>query len=541
MAGKETKIDYAAAMVMEPTTAADWLIVAPVATAIIGAAFTMMVRKNTQHQAWMALVFLALITVEVFMLLSRVAELGPLTMVMSRWLPPFGIAFTADLIGVTLAAISCLVILVGTVFSLSDSDTTDIRYGFYPLILMMTAGVCGAFLTGDLFNLYVWFEVLLISSYGLLILGARDVQMDGAIKYAFLNLIATTFFLIAVGLLYGLVGTLNMADILLKVGDLPESAPVGTIAMLILVAFGMKAAAFPVNFWLPASYHAPRITVAALMAGLMTKVGVYALIRSVIMLVQPDEAVISNVIAFVAVATMITGAIGALAQDDIRRMFGYLVIAGVGTMLAGAAAGSQEGIAGTFLYAVHSIAVMTALYLAAGMINNAAGSFRLSKGAGLYKASPLMSIFFFILFLSVAGLPPFSGFLPKIMLVSASLNTGFTWLAATILVAGLLTTIAVSRVWLLMFWRNEVSEAVDEGSSPMPDLKDSEHPPQVNSAPTWFAVGALVVVVTLLGLQPEWVLGLLDPGAETLLSPDAYIDSVFGTDTASESGSGGGE
>lgn len=530
MAGKDSKIDYAAAMVMEPVAAADWLIIGPIATAILGAALTMMLRKNIQHQAWMTLVFLALMTLQVILLLGRVVELGPLTMVMGRWLPPFGIAFTADLIGVTLAAIACLVALAATLYSLADVNSNDIRYGFYPMILMLMAGVCGAFLTGDLFNLYVWFEVLLISSYGLLVLGSRDVQMDGTIKYAFLNLIATTFFLIGVGLIYGLTGTLNMADLMQQIAELPDTAPVGTIAVLILVAFGMKAAAFPVNFWLPASYHAPRITVAALMAGLMTKVGVYALVRTVIMLLQPEEEVIADVVALVAIATMLTGAIGALAQDDIRKMFGYLVIAGVGTMLAGVAANSQEGLAGTFVYAVHSIIAMTALYLMAGLINNAAGSFRLSKGAGIYRASPLLSAMFFVLFLAVSGLPPFSGFLPKIMLVSASFDADFTWLGSVILVSGLMTTIAVSRVWLFMFWRNDVP-APAEGAQELA-LIESEHPPAKTTNAALFAVGSLVAVIAGLGLQPQFVLGLIDPGALVLLSPEAYINSVFGDTNA---------
>lgn len=535
MAGKDSKIDYAAAMVMDPVAAADWLIVGPVATAILGSALTMMLRKRSRYQAFLTLVVLAAMTAQLCLLLGRVAELGPLTMVMGRWLPPFGIAFTADLIGVTLAAIACFVALAATLYSLADADHNDIRYGFYPMILMLMAGVCGAFLTGDLFNLYVWFEVLLISSYGLLVLGSRDVQMDGTIKYAFLNLIATTFFLIAVGLIYGLTGTLNMADLMQRIAALPDSAPLGTIAVLILLAFGMKAAAFPVNFWLPASYHAPRITVAALMAGLMTKVGVYALVRTVTMLLQPDEAVIADVVAVVAIATMLTGAIGALAQDDIRKMFGYLVITGVGTMLAGVAANSQEGLAGTFLYAVHSIIVMTALYLMAGLINNAAGSFRLSKGAGLYRASPLLSILFFILFLAVSGLPPFSGFLPKIMLVSASFEADFNWLGSIILVSGLMTTIAVSRVWLLMFWRNEAVPA--KGSSLELTLLESEHPPAKTTGMSLVAVAALVVAIAGLGLQPQGALGLIDQGAFLFLNPDAYISSVFGGTEAVVGGS----
>lgn len=230
--------------------------------------------------------------------------------------------------------------LAGGIYALADIGESGRRYGFFPLLMLLMAGVTGAFLTGDIFNLYVWFEVLLISSFGLIILGSEREQIDGALKYAVLNLIATTLFLVGVGILYAAFGTLSMADIAAKAGDLRGTAPLMTLASLFLLAFGMKAAAFPVNFWLPAAYHTPRIVVSALFAGLLTKVGIYALIRVMVMLLPMERQELSPVIALAAAATIVVGALGALAENDIRRLFGYVVISGIGNMLAGVALGA---------------------------------------------------------------------------------------------------------------------------------------------------------------------------------------------------------
>ena len=297
-------------------------------------------------------------------------------MVMGRWLPPFGIAFTADLLGASMALAGAIAAFAGGLYALSDISPSGRRYGFFPFLLLLMAGVTGAFLTGDVFNLYVWFEVLLISSFGLLILGSEREQIDGALKYAVLNLIATTLFLVAIGYLYAIFGTLNMADIAAKAKAVRGSAPLMTLASLFLIAFAMKAAAFPVNFWLPASYHTPRIVVSALFAGLLTKVGIYALIRVLVMLLPVERGNLSLLIAIVGAATMISGALGALAESDVRRMFGYVVISGIGNMLAGIALGSVEGVGGSIFYALHSIVLMTALYMAAGQAARLGGSSR---------------------------------------------------------------------------------------------------------------------------------------------------------------------
>jgi len=509
--------DISAAMVTAPVSAADWLIVAPVVVPILAGALLLMFRKSVGLQAVFANGVLALLVVLTGGLLAHVATSGPRTMTMGQWLPPFGIAFSADLTGAILAFTASLVALMCGLYSVADIDLTRRRYGFFPFAMLMMAGVNGAFLTGDIFNMYVWFEVLLISSFGLIVLGSERPQLDGAIKYAFLNLIATTMFLIATGYLYGAFGTLNMADIARGAASRPQGAPVMTIASLYLFAFAMKAAAFPLNFWLPASYHTPRIVVSALFAGLLTKVGVYALLRVMVMMFPDGRAPLGPVIAWVAALTMIVGALGALAQSDLRRLLGFLVVSGIGSMLAGIALGGELAVGGAIVYAVHSMVVMAALYLAAGIVGRRAGTFDLNALGGLYSASPWFAACFLVLAFAVSGLPPFSGFWPKLMLVRASLADGNGWLAGAILATGLLTTIAIVRVFLFAFWRGGSGEKREGAAAPD------------GSAGRWVAASfaALVAGAVMIGLAPEPLARAGLEAAAGLVSPSAYVDSVF--------------
>lgn len=515
MAAKSDKtVDISGAMITDPVALADWLIVAPVALPLIAGAVLLILRKETKVHAGVAAMTMAATFACEIALLVRVATDGPLVMTMGRWLPPFGISFSADVLGAAFAAVSGLVALVCSLYAARDINLIGRRYGFYPFFLLMMAGVAGAFLTGDVFNLYVWFEVLLISSFGLLILGSEKDQLDGATKYAVLNLVATTLFLIATGYLYGTFGTLNMADIARKADDLRATGPLMTLAALYLLAFGMKAAAFPVNFWLPASYHTPRIVTSALFAGLLTKVGVYALMRTVVMLLPAERDVLGQTIAWVAVATMIIGILGALAQSDIRRLLGFVVISGIGTMMAGLALGSPLGLSGSVLYAVHSMFAMTGLYLVAGLVREQSGSFSLHEVSGLYRDNPLLAGAALLLILAASGLPPMSGLWPKVLLVKASLDVGAWWLAAAILVAGLLTTIALGRVFALAFWRN---------GEPSSGVQVSARKMRVG----YLALAAIMVPVALLGLYPEPAIRLSDAAAAGLLDPSSYIGAVF--------------
>ncbi|MCB1463838.1 MAG: Na+/H+ antiporter subunit D [Nitratireductor sp.] len=515
--------DITHAMITTPMTAADWLIIAPVVLPIMFGAILLMLRYTSVRQAVMANLALAFMFVIETALLLHVAEAGPQTMTMGRWLPPFGISFSVDITGVVLSLAGTFVALMCGLYSVVDVDAPRTRYGFYPFLMLMMAGVNGAFLTGDVFNLYVWFEVLLISSFGLIVLGSEKAQLDGAIKYAFLNLIGTTLFLIATGYLYGAFGTLNMADITRMAATPPADAPVRTIVVLYLFAFAMKAAAFPLNAWLPASYHTPRIVVSALFAGLLTKVGVYAILRIVVMIFAAQHGLLAGWIGWMAAATMLFGVLGALAQSDIRRLLGFLVVSGIGSMLAGIALGDSQGLMGAIVYAVHSMVVMAALYLAAGIIGRRAGSFDMRELGGYYAASPWFAAGFLVLALAVAGMPPLSGFWPKLVLVKAAIAAGSTWLAAAILVTGLLTSLAVGRLWLYAFWRGG-PEGVRDGAESWKIESLDGRPALATYTP--FAV--LVALVLFLGLYPQPLAVFALEGASGLIAPDAYIGSVFG-------------
>jgi multicomponent Na+:H+ antiporter subunit D len=511
---EKTPVDLSVAMIADPVGLADWLVVAPVALCMVLGAVLLMLRKDTRLQPFIAIPGLLLLVLVDAALLARVIADGPQTMTMGRWLPPFGISFTVDLLGAILTLVAGIAALAGGLYGAGDVNDSGRRYGFYPFLFLMMAGVSGAFLTGDIFNLYVWFEVLLISSFGLLILGSERGQIDGATKYAFLNLVATTLFLIATGYLYGIFGTLNMADIATKAPAMDDRAPLITLVSLYLLAFGMKAAAFPANFWLPASYHTPRVVVSALFAGLLTKVGVYALMRVVLLLFPVERDVLGFVIAVVAVATMLLGAAGALAQTDYRRLLGYLVISGIGIMFAGIALASPGGITGTVFYAVHSMVVMTALYLASGLAARICGGFSIALPGGIYRSHVALAGISLVLFFAVSGLPPFSGFWPKVILVKASLDVGAWWLAAAILLSGFMTTIAVGRVWLLTYWRNTPSE----------DNVSSE---RISVLVDYLPVVLLTVIVIALGVFPQQFLELSQTAAQQLLNPVDYIRSVF--------------
>ena len=507
--------NIANAFVMAPTPLADWLVVAPLIICLSAGGILIMLRKSIGQHAAIALVALALVIAADSLLLWRVLETGPVVMTMGRWLPPFGITFAADLLGVLFALTAAIVGFFGALFAKFDVENTEVQYGFYAFLMMMMAGISGAFLTGDIFNLYVWFEVLLISSFGLLVLGSRYEQLDGAIRYAFLNLVATTIFLATTGYLYGVFGTLNMADIARKAEGLRESAPVMTLAALYFFAFAMKAAAFPLNFWLPASYHTPRSVVSALFAGLLTKVGIYALIRTGFTLFPNELHSYSGAFAIVAALTMLMGALGALAQNDIRKIMAFLVISGIGVMLMGLSLGQPLGLAATIFYALHSMVAMTAIFVLVGLMHRRMGTPLLSEAGGLYEASPLLAAIGLVFILTVAGLPPFSGLWPKVMLVKAGLDVGAFGLVAVLLISAYITTMALARVFLLAFWR------------PVPN---GAHLPIQERSHQSFAMIALIGLtapLVVFGLYPEPIVQVSLRAAEWLQNPQPYVDAVF--------------
>ena len=506
--------DLAAALVMAPATAADWLIILPVLVPLITAAGLIIGRHSFGRKPGLAnMLALAACLLSLLasgLLLDRVLAEGPVTMMMGRWLPPFGIAFTADVLGAVMAVAASLATLLALFAERAEKPSPAPAYGTEPFALMLLAGVSGAFLTGDIFNLYVWFEVLLIASFGLLTLGPEKVQIDGTLKYGFFNLAGTTLFLIAVGLLYGLTGTLNMADL---AGRLPAltAGPVATLFVLFFFAFGMKAAAFPVQFWLPAAYHTPRPATAGLFAALLTKVGIYGMLRVLVMLMPDRTGGLSLMIGLVAAATMLFGAFGTLAERDLKRLPGFVLISGIGTMLAGIALTSPGGLTGTIFYALQSMALMLALYLALFAAARLASTADYTRAGGLYDRNPLLSALVLALLFAASGLPPFSGFWPKALILKAALDIGAWWLAAALLLSGLLMSVGLARAFLIGFMK---PASVEQAKAALP-------------LATLLPVALLTVLVTLTGLFPEPLLDLAGRAASLLADPAPYIHSVF--------------
>ena len=512
-------------MITTATAAADWILILPVVLPLLGAAVLLMLRHARDLQWLFALLVVAGVVACDVALLLQVEAAGPLSMTMGRWLPPFGISFTADVMSAAFALVAAAVTLAVLVFLQMDAPEQAKRDGLYSLVLVLLAGVSGAFLTGDLFNLYVWFEVMLIASFGLMVLGGHGAQLDGTVKYGFINFLATTFFLLALGLLYGLLGTLNMADIVSRAPD-ADPAAMTAVAALLLLAFGTKAAAFPVNAWLPASYHTPPAAISALMAGLLTKVGVYALLRALAMLLPASRDLLEPVLTLVAVLTLVVGPLGAIAETNLRRALGFLVIGGIGAVIAGLALFDDKGLAGSAVYVIHAMLTVTALYLVAGLVEKATGETDSRRMGGLYAASSLLSILFLVLILAISGVPPFLGFWPKLLLLESgidgalgqSTDWGAVALAAAILLNAWLSLIAGTRLWAHIFWRPGWEGVQAESpNARLRTLSGRERQYGLTTA------AAVTVVVVIAGLLPGLLLLVGEQAGLDLLRAEPYV------------------
>ena len=296
-------------------------------------------------------------------LLWHVRTEGILVSMMGNWPPPFGIALVADLLSAIMVVLSATMGLTVLLYSFGDIDRRREQGGYYPLFHLLLMGINGSFLTGDLFNLFVFFEVMLIASYVLLSLGGEPGQLQESFKYLVLNLLASTVFVASVGILYAVTGTLNMADLALKIEHTEQSGLMTALSMLFLFVFGVKAAIFPLFFWLPDAYPEPPTAVSAIFGGLLTKVGVYALIRTFTLLFVQDTAFTHSLILVLAALTMIVGVLGAIVQNHFKRILSYHIISQIGYMILGLGLYTPLALAGAIFYIIHHITVKTALFL----------------------------------------------------------------------------------------------------------------------------------------------------------------------------------
>lgn len=476
-------------------------------------------RYNVIQRALSMAGSLALLASSIWLLVSVLRE-GHVVMYMGNWVAPYGISLVGDMLSAIMVVLTGMMAVAIAIFSLSSASESHERFGYYPLMHLLLAGVAGSFLTGDIFNLFVWFEVMLIASFALLILGGERAQMEGAVKYVTLNLLSSAIFLSAIGLLYGITGTLNMADVAVKLQAAEHTGMVDVIAVMFMISFGIKAAAFPLFFWLPASYHTGPVAVSALFAGLLTKVGVYALFRVFTLIFNQNPEFTHEILLWVAVGTMLTGVLGAAAQFEFRRILSFHIVSQIGYMILGLALFTPLAIIGGVFYIMHHIIVKTNLFLVSGITHRLLGTYDLKRLGGLYKARPFLSILFLIPALSLAGIPPLSGFFAKFVIIKAGIEVEAWFVTFIALLVGLLTLYSMVKIWNEVFWKK-----LPEGIDPTP-LKEGKTSGSL--AILYVPVVLLAACTLFIGLNGQPIYEFAEFSAAQLLNPDGYIDAVLG-------------
>ena len=440
------------------------------------------------------------------------ASSEPLAVGMGGWPAPLGIFVVVDTLSASLVTVTAFVHLIVTVHGLASADEDRRRSDFWPLANTLVMGVQGAFITGDLFNLYVWFEVLLISSFVLVALGNTRLQIEAAAKYVVVNLLSSACFLIGIALVFGMTGTLNLADLALKLrSGVLDSQLLPVVAMLFIIGFGIKSAMVPLSVWLPSAYSAPPATLAALLAALLTKVGVYSLLRVGTLLFSEQVPAFNTVLLVGAFLSIAMGAIGAFAQANLRSLVTHTVVFAVGFMLFGIGIGTEAGLAASIFYLLSDMIVVATLVLLSGEIERITGKSRLSEMGGLYRSHPWVAMAFLMTALSVAGFPPFVGFWAKISIFSAGVGAGYWPAVLLALVGSAVTLSAIVQAWSLGLWKPQSFSYAD---------------PRVEWGRV-FPIGVLVILLVGLSLAPGPLAEVSARAASELVDVESYGKAVF--------------
>ena len=528
---------------------------------LLGAAVTLALGFRPQAQRIVAIVALVIELGLGIALLIAVDAGGPLAMELGGWSAPFGIVLVVDRLSAVMVLVSALVLLAVLLFSvgqgIADGDEETPVSIYNPTYLILTTGVMVAFVSGDLFNLYVGFEILLVASYVLITLGGTEARIRAGVTYVIVSLLSSLLFLASIAMVYGALGTVNLAQVAARMQDLPADVQV-LLHVMLLVAFGIKAAVFPLSFWLPDSYPSAPAPVTAAFAGLLTKIGVYAIIRVETVIFPGPE--LNPALMVVALLTMVVGALGAVAQADIKRILSFTLVSHIGYMILGVALGTAAGTAAAIYYIAHHIVIQTTLFLAAGLVEREAGSTSITRVGGesgifisnliaqnmqgssaqLKLASALatillVAVLFFVPALNLGGIPPFSGFIGKLGLFQAAAEQGDA-LAYVLIGAGalvsLLTLYALVRVWNLAFWR-PAGEVEGDETRLLRTVEEAPHSTTTIAATR--ATSRLMTVSTVLMVVVGIALtvfagplyGLADRAADNLDGPEQYIQIVF--------------
>ena len=482
-------------------------LIAPLLSTAVG----LLVRSSARLRDGVTMVGLGSAAAASVAILVRVTTDGTHVVRVGGWDPELGIVLVADRFAALVLPVALLIVFVVEIFAIGQRRTA---WGANPelagpLLGVLASGVSLAFLTGDLFTLFVSFELILVSSYVLLTHQGKGPQVRAGMTYVVMNLFASTLFLFGLAFVYAATGTVNLALVAERLPALDDEIRIG-IGAWFLVVFGTKAAIFPLFSWLPDSYPTAPTTITAVFAGLLTKIGIYAMIRF-FTLTELDE--LAGAMLLIASATMLIGAFGALAQSDMKRILSFHIISQIGYMLMGLALFSAAGATGAILFLVHHMPVKTVLFLVGGLVENDQGTSSLDRSGGLAAKRPLIAAFFVVPALSLAGLPPFSGFVAKLAVISAGIDTTATVAVVAALAAGALTLLSMAKIWLGVFWGAPPATAADADA------------PGNHSA--MFAATGLAVAGTLaISLFAGTLFDLSQEAADELRTPANYIATV---------------
>ncbi|MBA4536033.1 Na+/H+ antiporter subunit D [Bacillus aquiflavi] len=480
----------------------------PLLTGII----LMFIPKKVKLQRVISLIA-SLITVgAAVILVNKVYKDGIQTVNLSSWDAPFGITLVSDMLSALLVLTTSIIALATIIYSFRSIGEEREKFYYYPVVQFLLVGVLGAFSTGDIFNMFVFFEVMLMASYVLLVLGGTKIQLRETIKYLLVNVISSALFVIAVGYLYSIVGTLNMAHISLRISEIGQTGILTVIAILFMIVFGIKGAIFPLYFWLPGSYYAPPVPVMALFGALLTKVGVYSIMRTYSLFFYHDRGYTYQILIVLSILTIIFGIIGAIAYWDVKKIIIYNIIIAIGVILFGFAVTTEAGLSGSIYYLIHDMIIKAALFLLIGMMIAITGTSDLRKMGGLIKTYPGLAWTFFIAALALAGIPPLSGFVGKLLIVQGGFSSEYYLGTAIVLASSLFVLFSVMKIFINGFWG-------------IPKTFKGEEKVPVRSL--LIAPVILIVLSVLYGVGSEAINPFISQAVETLSNPTIYIEAVL--------------
>lgn len=433
---------------------------------------------------------------------------GTIYLELGNWKVPYSIVLVSDMLSALLVLTTTLITLLMIYYSYQSIGIERETYYYYTSIMFMLAGLNGAFTTGDIFNLFVFFEVFLISSYVLMIIGGTKIQLQESIKYILVNVTSSAFFVLAIGMMYSAIGSLNMADMSSRIEGLKDQNIIIICAILFIFVFATKAGMFPLYFWLPGAYYAPPIPILALFGALLTKVGVYALYRTYSLFFSYTGDIVSNILLILALLTIIFGCIGALAYHDMKKIIIYNIMIAIGVIIVGLAVFTKDATIGGIYYLIHDMIIKASLFMLVGIIMKITNQTDIRKLGGMIKDYPLLGFTFFIAALSLAGIPPLSGFYGKYFIVKAAMQEGFVISAMIVLISSLVVLLSVIKIFLFVFFGK------------------GDTYPKLAINKMMFAAVAMTVIAVFFGVMSDSIYPFIERAALSIHSPETYVKAL---------------